>query len=112
MERLSLDSIEWHDLVLESFAIGREGLEFKIAPYCEATQLHLSRQLVLTGADTFTASISGSLSPGDLAQLEVSTFSYELSASGRISGKIGILAGSAGYWEFAFTNAHWQLAEV
>jgi len=52
--------------------------------------------------------------PNDLSQLEISGFTYTHSSddSGRVSGQIGILAGNAGYWEFAFVNAHWQLDEA
>jgi hypothetical protein len=114
MDSSSLESITWHDLPLESISISCHGLELLVTPFCEATQSYLSCRLILTKADSLSVNLSGEPMPNGLSQLEISGFTYTHSSddSGRVSGQIGILAGNAGYWEFAFVNAHWQLDEA
>ena len=106
-----LSSIEWHDLPVLSIRIGEAGLSLVVAPYNDATTSYDQRVLSLTEADSVSLKIEGTLTAKDLSSLEVASFDYSMQAE-RITGKLGLLPGKAGFWELSFVNARWDLADA
>ena len=107
-----LDRIEWHDLPLVAVTVTAVGAQLVFSVYNEATHTHVGYGLRLSHAASLSFAIAGEVSQADLANLEISTFSYTLSPEGLLTGTIGILVGNAGFWEISTTDARWELAEA
>ena len=112
MSSILLNSIEWHDLPVSQLCITDAGVSLVVTPYNEATASYDGRVLRITNAESLSINVTGVLSPKDFGSLEVSTFTYSVGTSGRITGTVGLLPGNAGFWELSFTNALWELAEA
>ena len=110
MSSISLSSIEWHDLPASEIRITETGISLTVTPYNEATDSYDCRVLRITDAESISLKVAGSLSRKDLSSLEVSTFTYSVEPSERITGTLGLLPGQAGFWELSFTSARWELA--
>ena len=106
---IDLDSIEWHDLPLESIRIGHDSIELTISVFDETTQEYLIHQLKLVEFTALELSIKSKLTIDDLLSMEVSKFDYLLKGSS-LSGTIGILPKNAGFWTIEFENALWDLS--
>ncbi len=107
-----LDRIEWHDLPLVALTVTAVGVQLVVSVYDETAGAYVGRGLRLTHPKQLSFQIAGQVLEADLANLEVSTFSYTLSPEGLLTGKIGILVSNAGFWEISVTDAQWQLAEA
>jgi hypothetical protein len=112
MPSSSLDAIEWHDLPVTSLSVTESGFSLVFTPYEEDAGSYVSRTFSIADAETIQLDITGTLTPKDLSDLEISSLSYDLDESGRISGKIGLLPGHAGFWSISFANAAWSLSET
>ena len=104
-----LNSLDWHDLPVESITITETGLSLCVTPYNEATGDYDSRILRISDVESLQLKVTGKLSAKDLRAVEVATFQYALEPAGRLSGTIELLPGDAGYWEISFTMAAWSL---
>lgn len=107
-----LDRIEWHDLPLVALTVTAVGVQLVVSVYDEATQSYVGQALCLSHARSLSFRMAGQVSQTDLANLEISTFSYALSPDGLLTGTIGIIVGNAGFWEISATDAQWELAKA
>lgn len=109
MSSTPLASIEWHDLPVSGIRITETGISLVVTPYNETVGAYESRVLHITDAQAITFKVIGALSVNDLGSMEVSTFTYSVAPSGRITGVIGLLPGQAGFWELSFIDALWEI---
>jgi hypothetical protein len=105
----TLETIEWHDLPVRKVSISESGIELVVTPYIDELEIYGSCCLRIFDAEVLSVDLGGTLSSEDLEALEVSSFNYSFAPSGRITGTISILPGSAGIWTVSFTNALWKL---
>ena len=104
-----LEDLEWHDLPVTSLCFRAEDVSLDVTPFDESTGAYSRYRLTLSEASALTVSMEGRLSADDRQRLEVARFEYSPAGDGRISGTLGLLPGSAGYWELAFEDARWAL---
>ena len=109
---ITLASIEWHDLSASEIRIAEEGFSLIVNPYDEASESFKTLVLKISDARTLDLKIVGTLSVEDLCSMEVSTFSYSVASTGRITGTLGLLPGQSGFWEVSFADALWELADA
>lgn len=107
-----LEAFEWHDLSVIKVSLTERGLELVVAPYDQEADREVFRCLRIVEADALSLDITGELSPRDMRSLEVSSFDYAIAPSGRMTGTLGLLPGSAGFWKIAFMNARWSLEDA
>lgn len=107
-----LSSIDWHDLPVTALTIRPDRLELLVTPYSEASRNYYTVRLSLVKPSALLLQIEGHALLQDLNDLEVSTFSYSLGASGLLSGALGLLPGRAGYWKVEFQEAEWHACVV
>ncbi len=106
-----LRTIEWHDLPLESILISENGITFYLQPFDEATQNYYQAKLELFNAESFAFDIVGH-EPKLHLGMEINSFECEEIDAERITGKIGILTASGGWWGFRFVGACWRLVRA
>lgn len=112
MPSITLSSIEWHDLPLVEICISETGLSLTVIPYDEDTASYGRYVLRITDTESMSLKVIGSPSAKDLGSMEVSTFTYSIDVSGRITGSLGVLPGHAGFWKISFVNARWELTRA
>lgn len=112
MSSVLLASIEWHDLPASAICITETGISLVVTPYNETVGAYESRVLRITDAQSITFKMVGALSAHDLGSMEVSTFTYSVAHSGRITGVLGLLPGQAGFWELSFNDALWEITDA
>ena len=112
MDLDALSKFEWHDLPVLRMSISESGINLVVAPYNEAAAKYDRFQLTLRDASSVRLDVQGNLSPRDWSDLEVSRFDYHSGDDGRLSGTLGVLPGSAGFWTIAFDNAQWELEQL
>ena len=112
MDLDALDKIEWHDLVVSRLCISESGIELVVNPYNETAATYDRFRLTLRGASSMRLDVQGELSLRDWSDLEVSRFDYRAGNDRRLSGTLGILPGSAGFWTIAFESAQWELEHL
>jgi hypothetical protein len=56
--------------------------------------------------------MSGVSNFSDLDNIEISTFSFHELSPGYISGSMGLILGSSGYWTLSFKKAKWFLSNA
>jgi hypothetical protein len=112
MSSIPLASIEWHDLPASEIRITEAGVSLVVTPYNQAADFYEPRVLRITDAQTISLRLVGDVSVSDLRSMEVSTFTYSIAPSGRITGTLGLAPGQAGYWELSFSDADWEFADA
>ena len=105
----NLEDFEWHDLPVDSLTIQTAGLKLVTTPYNDARQSYDLAVLTLGDCTELDIAIDGRLDPKDLNELEVKSLDCVHQQDGTLSGTLGILPGSAGFWTIKFTNATWSL---
>jgi hypothetical protein len=102
---------EWHDLAVGRIAIVERGVVIDVLPYNDAADRYDHVTLSLLEPDTIAFDIQGELSPKDLGNVSIMSFDIVESSPGRISGTLGILPESAGYWTIRVANALWHIEQ-
>lgn len=111
-KRELLHDFEWHDLPVDEVAITSHHLSVDVSPYAETAQSYRRVRLTLSSPDQLHIAVTGTLGHKDLLALEVSTFDILDESDERLSGRLTILAGSAGVWTIHVSGATWQLVEL
>lgn len=112
MDPHALTKFEWHDLPVSMLCISKSGIDLVVTPYNEALAQYDRFRLTLRGATSVRLDVQGDLSARDLSDVEVSSFNYRVGDDRRLTGKLGLLPGSAGFWTVAFENARWELEQL
>ena len=112
MDLGAFTKFEWHDLPVLRMCFSASGIDLVVTPYNEATAAYDRFRLTLRGASSVRLGVQGELSPRDWSDLQVSSFDYRAGDDRRLSGTLGILPGSAGFWTITFVNAQWELEQL
>ena len=107
-----LESLSWHDLPVDSISIGKNGLRLVVSPFDEYTGTYGSVELTLEAIENLTLELSGQSTWNDLSNIEVASFDFQHIAAATISGSLGLLPGSGGYWSIKFQQAKWSLVRL
>ena len=107
-----LESVSWHDLPVDSISIGKNGLRLVVTPFDEHTRSYGSVELTLEALEGLTFELSSQPTSNDLGNIEVATFDFKHIAAATISGSLGLLPGSGGYWSIKFQQAKWTLVNL
>ncbi len=102
---------EWHDLCVGRISIIAKGVLIDVIPFNDSANRYDHASLSLLDAESTSFDIKGEFSIDVLDQLEITDFDFAVSASGRITGSLGILSGNHLYWTIGFRNAVWRVDE-
>ena len=105
-----ISDIEWHDLPVEAISINETSVCIVVTPYDEVTKLYRRYELKLSDFTSMSVSFGDKFTSFALKNLEIAHFKYT-NEDDRITGEIGILPGSEGFWIIDFEQAKWDLHE-